>query len=89
MSDTKTKPARIATSSEIRAREKAVTEFLGWAESLTKGRGNITFLHEKRAMVGEAAAEILRLWAALDVALVGLEAGRDAMAEIKRIKEAA
>lgn len=89
MSDTKAKTARIATGSEIRERERAVTEFLDWAESLAKGRGNITFPHEKRAMVGEAAAEILRLWAALDVALVGLEAGRDAMAQIKRIKEAA
>ena len=67
MSDTKTrlakleKAARIATSGEILARELAVVEFLGWAESVKVGRGSIVIPQERR----------------------------DALAEIKRIKEAA
>lgn len=89
MSDTKTKPARIATSGEIRAREKAVVEFLQWAESVKSGRGSIVIPHERRVLIVEAAAEIIRLMYAIDAAGDALEGCKNALAEIKRIKEAA
>lgn len=95
MSDTKArlakleKATRIATSGEIRARELAVTEFLEWAESVKIGRGSIVIPQERRILIVEAAAEIVRLARAIDTAGTALEAGRDALTEIKRIKEAA
>lgn len=89
MSDTKTKPARIATSSEIRARELAVTEFLEWAESVKTGRGSIVIPQGRRALIVEAAREIRRLAYAIDIAGNALENCGDALADIKRIKEAA
>lgn len=89
MGDIKTKPARAATSSEIRAREKAVAEFLEWAESVKNGRGSIMIPQERRALIVEAAAEIIRLMYAIDAAGDALEGCKDALAEIKRIKEAA
>lgn len=89
MSDTKAKAARVATASEIREREKAVTEFLGWAESVKTGRGSIVIPQERRALIVEAAREIARLSYAIGVALDALELGQTAVAEIERIKEAA
>lgn len=89
----KAKPAkarsRRATRAEIDARDAAVQRFIEMAETVAAGSGSLTLAPKAREIIAEAAAEILRLWVALDVALEALDASKKALEEIERIKEEA
>lgn len=90
---TKAKPAkarsRRATRAEIDARDAAVQRFIEMAETVAAGSGSLTLAPKAREIIAEAAAEILRLWVALDAALEALDASKKALEEIERIKEEA